>query len=104
MLFGMNNDRSDAFVARERYLGLLGEWGGKRANSELDRGRGRRNFLVHMDAFEHLLCGASAVQIGTALVEEGLPAFSRLEKELSGILDRKGYESPAACSGKLKEL
>jgi dihydroorotate dehydrogenase (fumarate) len=44
------------------------------------------------------------VQIGTALVEEGLPAFNRLEKELSGILDRKGYESPAACSGKLKEL
>src|SRR6476661_1843790 len=57
-----------------------------------------------MDAFEHLLCGASAVQIGTALVEEGLPAFNRLEKELSGILDRKGYESPAACRGKLKEL
>ena len=57
-----------------------------------------------MDAFEHLLCGASAVQIGTALVEEGLPAFNRLEKELSGILDRKGYESLAACSGKLKEL
>ena len=43
---------SDAFVARERYLGLLGEWGGKRANSELDRGRGRRNFLVHMQ-FEY---------------------------------------------------
>lgn len=56
------------------------------------------------DAFEHLLCGASAVQIGTVLVEEGVGAFERLSQELSTVLSRKGYASPAACRGKLKEL
>ena len=56
------------------------------------------------DAFEHLLCGASAVQIGTVLVEEGLGAFERLAGELSAVLSRKGYASPAACRGQLKEL
>jgi dihydroorotate dehydrogenase (fumarate) len=56
------------------------------------------------DAFEHLLCGASAVQIGTVLVEEGVEAFERLNQELSAVLRRKGYASPAACRGKLKEL
>lgn len=56
------------------------------------------------DAFEHLLCGASAVQVGTVLVEEGLEVFERLERELAVLLARKGYESPAACRGKLKEL
>lgn len=56
------------------------------------------------DAFEHLLCGASAVQVGTLLVEEGLGVFERLERELAALLARKGYESPAACRGKLREL
>ena len=56
------------------------------------------------DAFEHFLCGASAVQIGTVLVEEGLRVFGRLESELTGVLEKKGYTSPASCRGKLHEL
>lgn len=56
------------------------------------------------DVFEHLLCGASAVQIGTTLVEEGLTAFDRLEKELSEVLTQKGYATVEDCRGKLKEL
>lgn len=56
------------------------------------------------DVFEHLLCGASAVQVGTTLVEEGLTAFERLEKELSEVLTKKGYASVEDCRGKLKEL
>jgi len=56
------------------------------------------------DAFEHFLCGASAVQVGTALVEEGLGVFERLENELVTLLGRKGYASPLACRGNLKEL
>ncbi|MEC4669625.1 MAG: dihydroorotate oxidase [Nitrospirota bacterium] len=56
------------------------------------------------DAFEHLLCGASAVQVGTAFVEEGTGVFERLESELAVVLGKKGYDSPAACVGKLKEL
>ncbi|MEW6245152.1 MAG: dihydroorotate oxidase [Nitrospirota bacterium] len=65
---------------------------------------GTGGVMTGTDAFEHLLCGASAVQIGTVLVEEGLGAFERLEQELSAVLDKKGYASPAACRGKLKEL
>lgn len=56
------------------------------------------------DAFEHLLCGASAIQIGTALVDEGVGVFERLENELATVLRRKGYSSLSACRGGLKEL
>lgn len=56
------------------------------------------------DAFEHILCGASAVQVGTVLVEEGLDAFRRLETELGAVLTRKGYRSIQECRGRLKEL
>jgi dihydroorotate dehydrogenase (fumarate) len=56
------------------------------------------------DAFEHLLCGASAVQVGTVLVEEGLKVFERLENELRGLLEKKSYDSPTSCRGKLREL
>jgi dihydroorotate dehydrogenase (fumarate) len=57
-----------------------------------------------MDAFEHFLCGASAVQIGTQLVEEGISVFERIERELAGVLEGKGYRSPGDCRGRLKEL
>ncbi|MFN3680867.1 MAG: dihydroorotate oxidase [Nitrospira sp.] len=57
-----------------------------------------------VDAFEHILCGASAVQIGTVLVEEGLEVFARLETELSAILARKGYSSIVDCRGAVREL
>ena len=56
------------------------------------------------DAFEHILCGASAVQIGTALVDEGVGVFQRLEKELGELLQRKGYASLSDCRGTLQEL
>jgi dihydroorotate dehydrogenase (fumarate) len=57
-----------------------------------------------VDAFEHLLCGASAVQVGTVLVEEGLAVFKRLESELAARLEKKGYKSVEDCRGRLKEL
>jgi dihydroorotate dehydrogenase (fumarate) len=57
-----------------------------------------------MDAFEHVLCGASAVQIGTVLVEEGLGSFDRLKSELTAVLARKGYRSLAECQGTVREL
>ena len=56
------------------------------------------------DAFEHLLAGASAVQIGTALVEEGLKVFDRIAGELQAVLKKKGYPSATAVVGRLKEL
>lgn len=57
-----------------------------------------------VDAFEHFLCGASAVQLGTVLVEEGLEVFGRLEAELAAILKKKNYNSIEDCRGKVKEL
>jgi dihydroorotate dehydrogenase (fumarate) len=57
-----------------------------------------------IDVFEHFLCGASAVQIGTVLVEEGLDVFGRLEAELTAVLTGKGYRSILECRGQLKEF
>jgi len=57
-----------------------------------------------VDAFEHVLCGASAVQVGTVLLEEGIEVFGRLEMELAALLGKKRYETLAECRGKLKEL
>jgi dihydroorotate dehydrogenase (fumarate) len=51
-----------------------------------------------------MLCGASAVQIGTVLVEEGLGVFKRLETELAAQFSKRGYTRLEDCRGKLKEL
>ncbi|MGT2887040.1 dihydroorotate oxidase [Streptococcus didelphis] len=56
------------------------------------------------DAFEHILCGASMVQIGTALQEEGPAIFSRILKELEEIMLEKGYHSLEDFRGKLHYL
>ena len=53
------------------------------------------------DAFEHILCGASMVQIGTALQKEGVAVFDRITKELKEIMEEKGYESLEDFRGKL---
>jgi dihydroorotate dehydrogenase (fumarate) len=42
--------------------------------------------------------------VGTALVEEGVAVFERLERELMGELSTRGKESLRECRGKLKEL
>lgn len=55
-----------------------------------------------MDAFEFLLCGADAVQIGTQFMKEGPECFARIEQELAKILQRKGYKSIAEAKGKLR--
>lgn len=65
---------------------------------------GTGGVISGVDAFEHVLCGASAVQIGTVLVEEGIGVFARLEQELAACLEKKGYKSVADGRGKLKEL
>lgn len=56
------------------------------------------------DAFEHLLCGASLLQIGTALHKEGPEIFPRIIRELQEIMDKKGYQSIDEFRGKLKSL
>lgn len=54
--------------------------------------------------FMHLLAGASLIQVGTALQEEGPGIFARLNEELSAILRHKGYKSIDEVRGKLKTL
>lgn len=56
------------------------------------------------DAFEHLLCGASMLQIGTELHKEGPETFSRIIKELTQIMSEKGYTSIDEFKGKLRTI
>ena len=56
------------------------------------------------DAFEHILCGASVVQVATTLWEEGATCIGRIGKELAEIMTAKGYKTIADFKGKLKTL
>ena len=56
------------------------------------------------DAFEHILCGASMVQIGTALHQQGIEVFERISLGLKAIMAKKGYEKLEDFKGKLKYL
>ena len=54
------------------------------------------------DAFEMILCGASAVQVGTCHWNEGPKCFDRICDELRDIMVEKGYDSVDDFKGKLK--
>ena len=54
------------------------------------------------DAFEMILCGASAVQVGTCHWTEGPKCFDRICEELKSIMKNKGYSSVEDFKGKLK--
>lgn len=57
------------------------------------------------DAFEHILCGASAVQIGTQLMKEDVTTcFTRISQELRDLMQQKGYANIEDFKGKLKSL
>lgn len=51
------------------------------------------------DVYEHILCGATAVQIGTHLVKSGTGCFSRILNELSEYVGNKSLNE---IRGKLK--
>jgi dihydroorotate dehydrogenase (fumarate) len=57
-----------------------------------------------VDAFEHILCGATAVQVGTALMELGTPTLHTIQEELGKIMLAKGYKSLSDFRGKLRAL
>ncbi len=65
---------------------------------------GHGGVMSGADAFQYLLAGANAVQIGTALRDEGVSAFSRISDELRGIMLSKGYKSVGEVVGKMKLL
>lgn len=54
------------------------------------------------DAFEHILAGATAVQVGTCYMQEGTSCFARIEKELLYLMQQKGYNHVDEFRGKLK--
>lgn len=56
------------------------------------------------DAFEHLLCGATMLQIGTELHKEGPAIFERIASELEAIMKAKGYQSIDDFRGKLQSI
>ncbi|MCT7903739.1 Dihydroorotate dehydrogenase A (fumarate) [Candidatus Ornithobacterium hominis] len=60
--------------------------------------------LSGKDVFEHLLCGASMVQVGSQLMKEKNQIFSRLEKELEEIMYKKNYSKIEDFKGNLKSL
>ncbi len=65
---------------------------------------GTGGIVQGIDAFEHVLCGASAVQVGTVLVEQGLGVFERLERELAAEFVSRGGRTMDDYRGRLKEL
>ena len=50
-------------------------------------------------ALEYIMAGASAVQIGTALVDQGLGVFERVTKEMASLLEDVGFASVADAVG-----
>lgn len=57
-----------------------------------------------VDAFEFILAGASAVQIGTAFLQKGPGIFDKVQSELKDFMVQKGYKRLADFKGKLKSL
>ena len=57
-----------------------------------------------IDAFEFILAGASAVQIGTAFLQKGPGIFGTVQKELKDFMTRKSYRKIEDFRGKLKTL
>lgn len=54
------------------------------------------------DVFQMLLCGATAVQVGTCHWKEGPQCFDRICDELKTLLYEKGYSDVKQVIGKLK--
>lgn len=57
-----------------------------------------------IDAFESILAGASAVQIGTAFLQKGSGIFGAVQEELGEFMDKKRYKIIEEFRGKLKTI
>lgn len=55
-----------------------------------------------IDAFEFILAGASAVQLGTVYMQEGPACFERIQEELVEYMIKKNYKTIEDFRGKLK--
>jgi dihydroorotate dehydrogenase (fumarate) len=54
------------------------------------------------DIYEHILVGATAVQIGSTFMKEGVKCFERLTNELKEIMQEKGYNNLDEFRGMVK--
>ena len=57
-----------------------------------------------IDAFEFILAGASALQVGTAYLQKGSAIFEKVQEELARFMISKGYQKLSDFRGKLKTL
>ena len=57
-----------------------------------------------IDAFEFILAGASAVQIGTAFLQKGPRIFGTVQNQLKDFMVKKGYKKIGDFRGKLRTL
>jgi len=55
-----------------------------------------------IDAFEHILCGAKAVQIGTSICKHGPSYFGKVIDQLKELMKDKKYKNIEQFRGKLK--
>ena len=85
-------------LANVRQLSLMFE---KKGRGDIDI-IGAGGVASGKDAFELILCGAKAVQVGTCHWTEGSGCFARIANELEGIMKSKGYTSIEDFRGKLK--
>ncbi|GAB4148995.1 MAG: dihydroorotate oxidase [Patescibacteria group bacterium] len=57
-----------------------------------------------VDVFEFILAGASAVQLGTVLMQQGIEVFQKINLEFELLLKSKNYSRINQFRGKLKHL
>lgn len=57
-----------------------------------------------VDVFEHLLAGASMVQLGTVLWKEDVACFARIKEEFYEYIGKKWYTNLEQIVGNLREL
>jgi len=51
------------------------------------------------DALEYIMAGASAVQVGTAIISKGLGVFDAIAKEMASLLEEAGFASVPEAIG-----
>ena len=51
------------------------------------------------DALEYIMAGASAVQVGTAIISKGLGVFDEIAKEMASLLEDAGFGSVPEAIG-----
>ncbi len=51
------------------------------------------------EALEYIMAGASAVQVGTAIISKGLGVFEAITKEMASLLEEAGFRSVSEAIG-----